>query len=484
MYLLKTNPYNLLIPVEERGEFLLYNNLTGGMEVLAREEGICMAELMTLRSFDRNIHFKGEPEMLDHWIDREYIIPSGSELVKALEKHTDETQFKDPGSLLITIGTTITCNMGCAYCFEFVKPNHTLKDEKVKKQIIEYVEDIILQKRYNIHTIKVMWYGGEPLINMKAITDVSNGLVAIAEKYQLNYGASVVTNGIYLTEENVKMLVDCKVDFAQVTLDGAQSTHDVKRPLKQANAENYTRIMRNLAALPPELNVMIRMNVDKEVAATIEEMMDDMNSYGMWPQRNKQFAFETSWMRPYEEIKLTTEAQDKFMYSDEFFDFKQHFRWRLIERYNEWASANNLRPARLKWDLPEYQSTCATWASPLSLVIDPKGNIHKCWETIHDEGYAPTSVFEKFEENRFSYYHNFNRYTHNMVCRNCKFLPSCDTINCSFEAIKYAVPICTQWKYRGETYIRDQYMRMKEYPDTINVPLAANTASNTGHANK
>ena len=475
----------MLIPVEQRKEFLLVNTLTGGMEVLTRDEGSCIAELMTVREFDRNRHYKGDQLMMEHWIEKEYIIAADSTLRKQLEEHTAATQYKRGRTIMLTIGTTITCNMGCSYCFEFVKPNHTLKDEKVKKQIVDLVEEIILKMNGGIDGLRVMWYGGEPLINMQAIRDVSKGLLALVDKYRLEYFAGVITNGIYLSEENVRTLIDCRVQSAQVTLDGAQRTHDVKRPLKQKNAENYPRIMRNLAAIPPEIRVTVRLNVDREVRDTAEELLDDMYAYGMWPQRHRQFSFDVSWMRTYEEIDISDEEREKRMFNEEFYDFKQKFRLRLIERFNDWAKENDSERARLKWDLPEYQSTCSTWANPLSLVIDPQGNIHKCWETIHDEGYAPTTVFDEYKPENYTYYNSFNRYTHHPVCSNCKFLPSCDTINCSFEAIKYAVPRCTQWKYNGDRYILDQYLRMMNEPDTITKPLTAELKTgNAGHVNK
>jgi uncharacterized protein len=130
-----------------------------------------------------------------------------------------------------------------------------------------------------------------------------------------------------------------------------------------------------------------------------------------------------------------------------------------------------------------YQSTCATWASPISLVIDPNGNIHKCWETIHDDTLAPTTIFQDYNPEDFKSYSSFNRYNHSEVCRNCKFLPVCDKISCSYEALRSTVPQCTEWKYKTESYIKEQYLRMKNMPETITTPEAAD-AINSGHSNK
>ena len=481
----KSNPYNILIPVEEREEFLLFNTLTGGIEVLEFEEGILVAELLSLKSFvkpneEQNVQFC---HLFDYLVEKEYILNEDQPIVGILEKHISDKQYKNAETIHLTIGTTITCNMGCSYCFEFIKPNHTLKDERVKKQTVTYIEQIINNSGHPIRKLSVTWYGGEPLINVRAIEDMSVGLIQLASDYNLEYEATIITNGIYLTPENTSKLVSCKVGSAQVTIDGAREVHDRKRPLKQKQAENYFRILRNLAQVPKEIQIAIRMNVDHEVANTAEQLLDDLASYEIWPQRYDQFKLTPAWLRSYEEIEMTEDEKDRRMTIDEYFDFKQRFRLLQLEKFNEWSATNGGKKALLKWDLPEYQSACPTWASPVSLVVDPNGKIHKCWETIHDESQAPASVFDDYDPAQFSYYTSFNRFNHHVVCRNCKFLPVCDKISCSFEAIKHAVPQCTAWKYKAQSYIKAQYLRMKEHPETINTPQTVD-GINTGHSNK
>ena len=482
MELFKSNPYNILIPVEETKEFLLFNTLTGGIEVLDGEEGVLLAELFCLSYFSRD-SFGDKEYIFEYLQEREYILGESKNIVDVFEKYTADNQFKNSGTIFLTIGTTITCNMGCPYCFEFVKPNHTLKDDKVKKQTVDYIEQIILNADRKIHTLSVTWYGGEPLINVKAIIDLSAGFIELTKRHGVGYEANIITNGIYLTAENVQTLIDCKVTSAQVTIDGAKKEHEKKRPLKQKGGENYFKILKNLSVIPESLRINVRVNVDKEVADSIENMLDDFNAFTIWPHKHRQFSFDPAWLRSYEEIKITDDVKETRMHVDEFFEFKQNFRLSLVRRLNAWAKKNNSKRARLKWDLPKYQSTCATWASPVSLVVDPNGFIHKCWETIHDDSRAPSSVFESYNPEIFASYSSFNRYTHSPVCRNCKYLPVCDKISCSHEAIKNTVPQCTEWKYKTESYLREQYLRMKNEPDTIVAPESAD-AINTGHSNK
>ncbi|MCW3464502.1 radical SAM/SPASM domain-containing protein [Chitinophaga nivalis] len=480
--MLKPNPYNVLMYVDEYDEFLLFNTLSGGMMVLNKQEGIILSELMTLNHFSAT-DCQGIEHLYDYLTEKEYLLNREVDIISLLDKHTASNQFRDTGTIYLTIGTTITCNMGCAYCFEFVKPNHTLKDEKVKRQIGVYIEQIITKSGKDIHTLDITWYGGEPLINVAAIVTLSKDLLQLSATYQLTYTAKIITNGIYLTEENVQMLIDNKVGTIQVTIDGAREVHDRKRPLKQKLAENYFRIIRNLSKIPEGIFVTIRLNVDKEVAASIDTLLDDLYEYGIWPQKYKQVNLYPAWLRSYEELEIAEEEQEKRLFADEYFEFKQNLRLNQLRRFNTWADQNNIRKAKLKWDLPVYQSTCPTWASPISLVVDPNGNIHKCWETIHDESVAPSSVFQDYNPAHFAPYTAFNRYTHNDVCRNCKFLPVCDKISCSHEAINNVTPQCSEWKYKLESYLKYQYVVMQEDPAIITAP-ETKEAVNTGHSNK
>jgi uncharacterized protein len=476
----RTNPYNVLIPVEERGEYLLFNTLSGGIEILSDEIGGRLAELSSLKSFDEL-----QCDGLDYLIQNEYIINGDLDLIQVMDDAVVKRQGDPTQAIHLTIGTTISCNMGCSYCFEFVKPNLTLKDKNVKEHIVKYIEQVITHPRNNIKVLGVVWYGGEPLLNVKAIDELSAGFLELVEKYNLKYESSIITNGIYLTTENVERLIRNRVMLAQVTIDGSQETHDIKRPLKQTRAENYTRIMRNISQIPvSDFQVQVRINLDKEVAATVEKFLDDLESYDIWPRLYKQVNFSPAWLRTYEEIEISEQERSKRMDVVEYFDFKFNFRLQILRRFNSYAEATNRKNARLTWDLPKFQETCATWASPTGLVIDPEGNIHKCWETIHDDKQGTqATVFDKYNPDEFKPYTSFNRYTQNPVCRNCKYLPVCDTISCSFEFKKNTVPSCTMWKYRAEAFIKEQYLRMKEQPETIAEPAAVD-AINKGHSNK
>jgi uncharacterized protein len=327
----------------------------------------------------------------------------------------------------------------------------------------------------------VVWYGGEPLINAGAIDKLTPRLLAFCEANGIEYKASIVTNGLLLTPATWEMLRRNRVTDLQITIDGAEEQHNKKRPLKAARGENYKKILSNIANKPDELEVTVRINVDKDVAEHWDEFFDDMFNYGIWPQHYDTVTFSPSWLRPYEEVK--DNAANNYLTNPEFFDVMQDFKMRRLQRFNSWAEKNNLRKAKLRWELPALQEDCATWTSPYNIVIDPEGYVQKCWETIHDSRNHIHHVSEGYKPEAFLEYSAYDKIELNEICKNCQYIPVCDKLPCSKDAIKHGKPECTYWKTKLPDSLRDQYLLMKRHPELI-IPPAIEGNANTGHSNK
>ncbi len=475
-----TNPYNILVPVHETEEFLLYNTFSGGIELLNSSEGRLMSELMTIKKFDPK-EYNEHKSIIDYLLQKDYVLHDTKFIEKSEEIYLENKRNEKASGIYLTIGTTIVCNMACSYCFEFVKPNNTLKDEKIIAQVKEYISQIIA-KEDGIKQFSVTWYGGEPLVNMQAIKKLSPHFMKVSEEYGISYNTDLITNGIYLTPKNVKILRENGIHQAQVTLDGAREVHNKYRPLK-TKGKNYFKILENLSLLPEDFSINLRINIDRTVAATLDTLLQDLEDYNIWPQRYRNFKFSPAWLRTYDGEVITEEDKKKRLNVDEFFDIYQDFRLKQVDLFNKWSVGNGKRNAKLAWELPQYQSDCPTWAAPYGLVIDPLGNIHKCWETIHDDQRAATNVFQDYKPEHFEKYTSFNRFDVNEVCRNCTYLPVCDQISCAHQAVNNNKPQCTYWKYKTEDFIKEQYLRMRNKPDTIHLPTNM-VAVNTGHTNK
>src|SRR5690606_38706722 len=152
----------------------------------------------------------------------------------------------------------------------------------------DYIEDMILKspvnKWINFH---VTWFGGEPLVNKRAIEMLTPRFLEIRHKYQIKYQAHIITNGILLTDDTWNFLVRNQVYNAQITIDGAREIHDSNRPLKATGQENYFKILENLSKIPSEISANIRMNFDRKVVGSLKFFFSDLEKHEIWPQKFK-----------------------------------------------------------------------------------------------------------------------------------------------------------------------------------------------------
>lgn len=468
---LKSSFYNELIAIEATDEFLIYNIEHGGLRVLDSETGNFISRLESEETFTIR-DFPGMVETLMELEEEGYLVPADLDEKAAhrerfLEDQVNKTRGKS--HIGLTIGTTILCNMGCPYCFQSVRPNSSLRDEKVINGIVSFIEDMIDKAPVEKwEGISVTWFGGEPLVNRECIEKLTQGLYELAQKYRIPYDALIITNGILLDRKTWQFLRENHITSAQVTIDGAKEVHDVYRPLKTPNALNYEKILENLSIMPSDFSLVVRINTDKRVAASLPRLLDDFEKYGLWPQRHTAISLTLAWLKAYKGADVSSMIN---LTREEFFEVENEFSTLKVNKFNNWAQANRRAVSKIKWRTPEKQGDCPTWVSPYSFAIDPEGGVHKCWETLHDkETSSGKEVTQGWNAEDYKKYTSYSRATVHPTCYNCKFNPVCEGLSCSHDVVDVVqdsdLP-CTPWKTMLSSYFKKMYLEKLQRPDEI-----------------
>jgi uncharacterized protein len=429
----KSSFYNLLIPVPETKETLLYNTFHGGVIVLNSHERKKVANIVQLKEFllDEN---SSNDHFLKMLIEKKYIIDSTiDEFNMFKNKNANSIKnhyYNGVSSLGFIIGTTSNCNMACPYCFEFKKPNYMIDDDLIEF-LDKYIKSIITQspdvKKWK--ELGVTWYGGEPLIGIKTIEKLTPKLISLAQKYRMEYYASIITNGILLTRKAWDILMKCHVTRIQVTVDGIKEIHNAHRPLKKRQGKNYEQILENIALMPEGMQLTIRINTDTNVVEHFEEFLDDLDSYKIWPQRHKNIRLYPSRLRSYPGAK-ESDLSGRISIP-EWDSTRQKLIDMMLDHINKWAKINNTKKAKTIFMFPQPRfEDCRCLVSPHVLTIGADGYIYKCWEHIHDEKKRIQHIKENYDRNKFSEYLNFNRIDRCHKSSICKFLPICNTMGC------------------------------------------------------
>ena len=344
------------------------------------------------------------------------------------------------GGVGLTICPTMGCNFDCPYCFENHKAGKMT--QKTQDDVVALAERMldVSQKK----AMSVTWFGGEPLLASDVIEALSERLMALCEEKGAEYSAGIITNGYLLTQENADLLARYKVKSAQITLDGVGEAHDKTRHLAGGGA-TFTRITDNLRQGKLDFQVSVRHNVHTENIGEIEAL--------------KAFV-ET----------LAAESGNEIIY------------YPAIVNGND-ASDERGRGVGLLCtsDASEISVRCdAKQFSPghghyclahrlMSLGIDEKGNLQKCWEAVdkaeHSFGTAerwdPANPIATADRpDNLTCYLNTALPNFDEECADCVWLPACAG-GCPNKRLYYQKQ-CLPFKDAPEKYVLALYDRIGE----------------------
>lgn len=204
--------------------------------------------------------------LIEHWfyvlvnIDEKLMLPNIKNLLRCLSKKQKK------GYKTFEIITTTSCNAQCYYCYELGFKHMTLNEETAGK-VIEFID----KNRYN-NNVKIKWYGGEPLMNLKAIDIISEGLF----KKRLTYSSTMISNGLLFSEEVIaKAKKLWNLRNVRITLDGTEKTYNETKKYKNCADSPFRIVLKNIDNLLAEgISVTIRLNIEGKNMDDVKKLID------------------------------------------------------------------------------------------------------------------------------------------------------------------------------------------------------------------
>lgn len=144
--------YNFLVPF--KGGVLLYNCNTGAVLRLAGGDAEELASALCRGVFE--IHPDDFPDDLAQQLAHGgFLVPSGTDELAAIRERFWKARGSTP--LVVTLTTTMNCNLGCYYCYES-RSGERLHASDVSA-IVAWVEQGL--KSAPAEGLHVDWYGGD-----------------------------------------------------------------------------------------------------------------------------------------------------------------------------------------------------------------------------------------------------------------------------------------------------------------------------------
>lgn len=228
---------------------LVFNVLTGEMILLDENE----KDLFEKKS---NASTDLAKKLIEKWflVPEDTIDSDISKQMIALFQSINSI-YSEPKLNSFIILPTTDCNARCFYCYELGRSRKWMT-EKTAKDVVDYII-----RRKTDGEIKIHWFGGEPLYNVKIIDFISEEL----KNKGVQFYSHMISNGyLFDTEMIVRAKELWNLKKIQITIDGTEDVYNrVKAYIYKDCASPFDRVLNNVEQLlNNNINVQIRLNMD------------------------------------------------------------------------------------------------------------------------------------------------------------------------------------------------------------------------------
>lgn len=353
-------------------------------------------------------------------VQLEILVPSELDEKDKYLKMFHKTQQEEEKTFLIFLVTTRSCQFNCSYCFEKgISQKEQLNIETADKTVL-WCQNY-LNKNNNCNKLKVVLYGGEPLLNKKIIKYILPKLYDIAGKKHLLFDLDIITNGELLDLETISFLKQYNLNMAKITLDGPKEIHD-KRRIRKDGQGTFDKIMQNiLMGFHHNLlqKIHLHINFDRQNVYLIPKLLDTLVTHNL--QQKIELSFTSTFPAICEQLgqKIPNSHFTKFGLNES--ENVNKYLWLSQE-----AKKRGFNVPK-KWMIGPVCSATKIH----SVIIEPNGDLLKCPRAVGYKEFVFGDIFSTTE----AYDPNFNKFDYLKKClsKNCPLLPLCNG-GCRFQA--------------------------------------------------
>lgn len=376
-------------PYSEGEELLIRSTLTGMTVALSGDERACVEKARDLLVSGAELKSAGLEELArncffaEEGTDEYRLYELARSALKAMSR-------EKKGTKSFTILPTTGCNARCVYCYEEGIPVQTMTDETA-----DQVVDFIARTRWD-DTVKLRWFGGEPLAGARIISRICRTLT---EK-GIPYRSEMITNATLMTPELLDEAVDLwHLEKAQVSVDGKREDYEARKRYVNPGKHHYDAMMRAVRGmLDKGIQVVIRCNYDWKNFDGIKEFFDEVKAcFGSAEKLSVYLAM----VYQERDKESCVELKRKALMLNDYL--------RKIGLNKTGGSRNPLKV-----------NGCMADSEDKSMVIAPDGTLYHCEHMPEN-----TSLGSIFDSDITVYNDDRGSESAREECRRCVFLPMC-----------------------------------------------------------
>jgi len=353
-----------------------------------------------------------------------------------------------------SIVLTDQCNLGCHYCYED-KQQWIKMSPETTQEVQDFCEKFLDATPTTY--LGVSWYGGEPTMNLPALTQLSKFFKKYCDEHGIRFHQQMTTNGTNFTDQIADLVAtELGIQDMQITVDGFKEDHDKSRPFltsmsvdemsdvqveqrkkldptfslpilgqappKPKQRSSYDVIMKAIPKLVERgVFVKVRMNVNMETIKRVDALLEEFYEKGLFSQ-NEKGGLVHVYAAPIFDggCGSNNECYSRMRMQDFAKEVSRIRDWYLEKKITHYGHQNNLK----------FTGETCTANKRWEWVINPDGTLAKCWHHAADptKSVGHVSDIDLFFDYRTlaggNKFHAFNPFT-NAECYDCPVLPMC-----------------------------------------------------------
>jgi len=411
----KTSSYNFAVPGPTDG-WILFNARTGKILQFSGGNSEALKQYLTAQDAEGEVTIDHQTE--DLLKRSEFIIEDEFDEVAAIKSVYWGARHDAP--VVVTITTTLDCNLGCFYCYE-ERTTDALTGVDISS-IVQKTRDLINSSGRN--SIHVDWYGGEPTLNLDFLEAASFALQNLCEKLKIRYTASIISNGTAWPDDVDRFIATHRIRQAQITFDGLKTLHDQRRRFTKASdfgRSSFDEASLLVSKLIDLCRVDIRYNVDERNKADFQPFVALAASRG-WFRGTYPSTFQPARVGAYTEKSRFVERIE--LSDAEFREMRKQAAVLLREGTIEEPEAPSGYAAPKK-------SVCAALSNN-AIVVGADRNLYRCGLQVSEPhravgvlGSTPFNILSGNHSDKDEEWWRMFDPTDVPSCSSCSFLPVC-----------------------------------------------------------
>ena len=383
-----------------RGTIYLYNSISNSLMEISDD----LHQVLQKKDISENDFASSDPELLKTLLRAKILVDDDEIEMLKLRRIVLERRY-NPNYASFTLLPTQNCNFSCPYCFE-TKKNTYLTDESITR-----ISKFINRLTKDIDRYHITWFGGEPLMASVQMKQLYEAI----EKKDKKIHSSIITNGYLLNGKNIELLKSMNVSEIQITLDGSEETHNLRKNISDNSCNVFQKTIDNIIETSKAdfATITLRVNIDKnnkeEFIPLKNALSEKIPNFGKKVFVAPAFIEESEYNKCDNELicQLSQEQRTEFIAQ---LIHDHHYLHPLVY------------PSNMLYECP---IRCNN-----SWVICPDGSLYKCWEVVGDEKYKVGSIDKNGipcitdEKVLVQYLEGADPLT-DSTCYNCNFYPAC-----------------------------------------------------------